>query len=86
MILGSNFDNIQEQILTEANVPAFDDEFNRLLHHSSNAIGSSRYKPTSNSTCSFLSSRCYPLGPILVGGVGTVVIEVPIINAHIVTD
>ena len=33
--LGTEFDNIRDQILTGSTIPTFDDIFARLLHHSS---------------------------------------------------
>lgn len=65
----------------------FDDAFNHLFCHSSNITGSSKYEPTSDSIVllsqfSMLSRA--PLGLILVGGVGAVVVEVHILSAHTV--
>ena len=48
--LGSYFDNIQEQILTRAIIPNFDEALARLLHHTSTATQSMRYEITLNAS------------------------------------
>ena len=52
--LGTQFDNIQEQIFTGSTSPTFDDIFARLLHHSSTATRS-RPSEVSNETSVMLA-------------------------------
>ena len=44
--LGPDFENIQEQILTGAIIPNFDEALARSLHHTSTATQSMRFKIT----------------------------------------
>ena len=44
--LGPDFENIQEQILTGAVIPDFDETLARLLHHTSTATQSMRSETT----------------------------------------
>ena len=44
--LGSDFENIREQILTEVVIPNFDEALARLLHHTSTATQSLRSETT----------------------------------------
>ena len=52
--LGTEFDNIWEQILTDSTIPTFDDNFARLLCHSSTATRS-RPSEVSNETLVMLA-------------------------------
>ena len=52
--LGTEFDNIQEQILTGSTIPTFDDIFAQLLHHSSTVTRSQPSK-VSNETSVMLA-------------------------------
>ena len=48
--LGQDFENIQEQILTRAVIPNFDEALTRLLRHTSTATQSMRYEITSDTS------------------------------------
>ena len=58
--LGTEFDNIREQILTGSTIPTFDDIFARLLHHSSIA-SRSRLSKVFNET-SVMLAPSHPRG------------------------
>ena len=58
--LGSNFDDIREQILTSSAIPTFDDIFGRSLHHASTATQSRHYEVSIDT--SVMLSPSHPRG------------------------
>ena len=55
--LGTEFDNIREQILTGFAIPTFDDIFARLLHHSFTATRSRHSKVSIDTSVMFAPSH-----------------------------